>query len=140
MSTEPDPSLADIDALLRFLPTIEQPDFDPGRMHPAAAPGEEGHDAPYFEASPEMEELILALHQHGWVSDFDWSEWQTVAERYAKNPTLLKEAGLGTLRKLFTTHVQREKFCDGHLAEVARSGHLAALLRRLHEIRGGLQL
>jgi hypothetical protein len=87
-----------------------------------------------------MEGLIQALYQHGWVLDFDWSEWQPVAERYARDPHLLRDAGLGTLRKLFTTHVRRERFCDGHLAEIARSGHLQALLARLAEVRSGLSL
>ena len=63
-----------------------------------------------------------------------------MADRYLKNPTLLRDVGLGTLRKLFTTHVRKERFCDGHLAEILRSGHLAQLLRRLQEIRAGLQL
>ena len=139
MSQEQDPSLADIDALLHVLPAVDNPDFDPGRMNTIAEVGEH-KSGPQFEASPEMEALILTLHDRGWIADFDWSEWQPVAERYAKNPALLREAGLGTLRKLFTTHVNREKFCDGHLAEITKSGHLAQLLRRLSEIRGALQL
>ena len=119
MSQEPDPSLGDIDALLRFLPAAETPVFD---------------------RTGGLTELVQVLYDHGWVSEFDWSEWQPVAERYARNPALLRDIGLGTLRKLFTTHVRRDRFCEGHLAEIARSGHLLALLRRLHEIRGGLQL
>ena len=121
MSQQPDPSLGDIDAVLRFLPPS-------------------GSNAPVFAQAEDLTELVQVLYDHGWVSDFDWSEWQPVADRYARNPALLKDAGLGTLRKLFTTHVRRDQFCDGHLAEITRSGHLLALLRRLREIRGGLQL
>jgi hypothetical protein len=139
MNSEPDPSLDDIDAVLRFLPVIEAPGFYPGHLH--SAPTEDGAgSAPSFEGSLEFDQLIQALYDHHWVLDFDWSEWQPVADRYLKNPTLLRDVGLGTLRKLFTTHVRKERFCDGHLAEILRSGHLAQLLRRLQEIRAGLQL
>lgn len=94
---------------------------------------------PYFESSPELMALIQTLYDHNWIADdFDWPAWQPVAERYAKEPGLLDEADLGTLRKLFTTHVRKERFCDGHLAEVTRSGHLLALLQRLAQIRNQL--
>jgi hypothetical protein len=144
MSQDPDPSLHDIDAVLRFLPVVASPDFDPGRMHSGVSStsrsDEKTPTPPYFEASPELDGLIQTLYDHHFISNFDWSEWQPVAERYAREPSLLSGAGLGTLRKLFTTHVRRERFCDGHLAEVFKSGHLLALLRRLETIRAGLTL
>ncbi len=132
-----EPSLADIDALLRFLPAFEQPDVEVGDFEAGTA--EDGTPLPrHFAASPTLLEFLQALQDHNWVFEFDWSEWQPVAERYAKNAALLADAGLGTIRKILTTHVRREHFEDGHLAGVVRSGHIAAVLKRLAALRGEL--
>ena len=133
-----EPTLHDIDALLRFLPTFERPDFEPGGFEEGTA--EDGTPLPrHFAASPTLIEFMQALQDHNWVFEFDWSEWQPVAERYAKNDSLLDGAGLGTIRKILTTHVRREHFEDGHLLGVVRSGHVAAVLRRLSALRGDMQ-
>jgi hypothetical protein len=36
---------------------------------------------------------------------------------------------------LITIHVRKERFCEGHLPAVVKCGHMAALLRRLKELR-----
>lgn len=132
-----EPTLEDIDAILRFLPAFERPDFEAGGFEEGTA--EDGSKLPrHFAASPTLLEFMQALQDHNWVHEFDWTEWQPVAERYAKNEALLADAGLGTIRKILTTHVRREHFEDGHLLGVVRSGHAAAVLRRLRAIRGEL--
>ena len=40
--------------------------------------------------------------------------------------------------KLLTTHVRKERFCEGHLAAMFEDGHIVALLRRLKVIREGM--
>lgn len=132
-----EPSLDDIDAILRFLPAFDRPDCEVGDFEDGTA--EDGSPLPrHFAASPTLIEFLQALQDHSWVYEFDWTEWQPVAERYAKNDGLLADAGLGTIRKILTTHVRREHFEDGHLAGVVRSGHVAAVLRRLQALRGDL--
>ena len=42
---------------------------------------------------------------------------------------------LGTIRKLLTLHVQKERFAPGHLTRMVRRGHLAAVLKRLRALR-----
>ena len=132
-----EPGLADVDAILRFLPLLSAPGFDAGHFHPA-----ETHEGvtmpPMFGASPVLLDLIQALLDHHWVLEFDWTEWQPVAERYAHHPELLADAGIGTVRKILTTHVRKDHYVEGHLAEVVRSGHLVAVLRRLETLRAGL--
>lgn len=139
-SKEPDPSPEDIDAVLRFLPLLEEPGFDPGTMRAGTDHADGAVEAPKFVFNPALTEMIDALYAHHWISDFDWSEWEVVAERYVKNPGLLHDAGLGTIRKLFTTHVRMDRFSEGHLGEVARAGHLLAVLRRLKEVRTAMRL
>ena len=133
---ERDPSTDDIDAVLAFLPILEQPDFDPGVLR--GPPLHHDTEPVRFEASPPLIDFIKALYDHDFVSSFDWSEWQPVAQRYAGNPSLLAGAGLGTVRKLITTHVRKDHFRNGHIAEAIRSGQLLAVLRRLKDIRAAL--
>ena len=41
---------------------------------------------------------------------------------------------LTTCIKLIMASVRYERFCDGHLGEVIKSGHIAAILRRLEQL------
>ena len=138
MAKPPDePTLGDIDAVLHFLPLVEQSDFEPGVVHAAETLPDGTAQPARFEASPPLIELLDTLHRHHWISSFDWAEWQTVADRYVKEPALLAGAGVGTLRKLFTTHVQKDQFSPGHLLHVVEAGHLRALMHRLQQVRDG---
>ncbi len=52
------------------------------------------------------------------------------------DPDAVRSADLLTCRKLLTTHVRAYRFSEGHLAEVIKSGHIAAVLRRVAELIG----
>jgi len=41
---------------------------------------------------------------------------------------------LATCIKLITASLRYERFCDGHLGDVIKSGHIAAILRRLKQL------
>ena len=87
----------------------------------------------YDEAVVEFEQILYA---NDWVTPkFDWGEWQDVAEEYVDSPEKIKSADVVTVQKLLTTHVRKDRFCDGHLASMFENGHIVALLRRLKEIR-----
>jgi hypothetical protein len=47
---------------------------------------------------------------------------------------LVGRARLNTCIKLITASLRYERFCDGHLGEVIKSGHVAAILRRLKRL------
>ena len=51
------------------------------------------------------------------------------------DPAALAAADFDTVRRLLTLHVRADRFNAGHLGAVARSGHLAAVLRRLRALR-----
>ena len=141
--TQPDPSAEDIDAVLDFLPALEQPTVTRAAQPETLASGDNPDTAeipiekPWADASPALWDFVQALYDHHFVSEFefDWTEWQTVAERYVEHPELLSDVGLGTVRKLFTTHVRKEGFSEGHLSKMVRSGHITAILHRLGELR-----
>lgn len=85
--------------------------------------------------SSEVEEFQTALYDHKFIQSFDWGAWQEEAVRYLNDPHLLAEADLNACIKLLTTHVRKERFCEGHLASVIQSGHVFAILERLQQLR-----
>jgi hypothetical protein len=118
-----------IDAILPFLNRFSADGFVVGKMR--CDPGK----FPWYEFSNTVTEFQQCLYDNGWVTAFEWPEWQDVAKEYVDLPHKIEQADADTIRKLFTTHVRKERFCDGHLAEMFESGHIVALLRRLQEIR-----
>ena len=76
------------------------------------------------------------LYANDWVTpEVDWVQWQDVAVEYVGLQEKIDSADVLTLKKLFTTHVRKDRFCEGHLAAMFENGHIVALLRRLKEIR-----
>ena len=100
------------DALLSFLPEFE-----------SQAVG----------GTVDMSSFATACYEHGWVAQFDWTRWQDEAEQLVQCPDEIG-ASYETIRRLLTTHVRKDRFCEGHLEAVYRSGHTTAILRRLADI------
>ena len=119
-----------IDAILPFLDAFERMGFKCGEWPDACE-----SLIPHFTGSDPVEAFVQALYDHGWIEDFDWGEWQDTAAQYVDSPERLTAADSETIRKLLTTHVRKDHFCEGHLAGMFENGHIVALLRRLKEIR-----
>jgi len=60
---------------------------------------------------------------------------QDAAGKYVEHPEMIESADTTAIRKLLTTHVRKDQFCEGHLAAMFENGHIVALLRRLKAIR-----
>ena len=119
-----------IDAILPFLEQFEEAGFSVGTW-----PNELGVMS-YFNFNEVVLEFQQILYANDWVTPkVDWVEWQDVAEEYVDSPEKIKSADVVTVQKLFTTHVRKDRFCEGHLASMFENGHIVALLRRLKEIR-----
>jgi hypothetical protein len=58
----------------------------------------------------------------------------STAVKYVNDPDQIESADVEVLRKLLTTHVRQERFCEGYLAAMFENGHILALLRRLKQI------
>jgi len=119
--------LADLDAILAFLPTLSQHDFVFGEWKTPAG------QFPHYFFSPETLQFLKALDKL--IIVFDWPAWHEEAAHYMEQPAALAEADLLTLRKLITTHVRAERFNEGHLAAKYKNGHLAAILERLKKFQ-----
>lgn len=116
------------DAILRFQSVFEEANFQPGKL--VTRPG----NFPYWDYDNSVVKFIRALYSNGWIIDFNWPEWQQEAERFWNNPEMIEQADVDTIKKLLTTHVRKDRFCDGHMAQAIKNGHIVTILRRLKEL------
>ena len=137
------PATQETDRVLTFLPLFEDRSRRWYEVHKAttdeAAPIVDVADGKYLYDET-VHDFIAALQDGRFFMpfDFDWGEWQPIAERYVKEPKLLGEASMTTLRKLFTTGIRKEPFSTGHLARLIDGGHIVELLRRLKTLRASM--
>ncbi len=118
---------ADIDALLAYLPLFARPGWAPLRRW-AGGPDE----FPYPEYAPEVVEFFALTAQPCW-SDYHYDPQSAGA--VLEDDAAVRAAGLGQVRTLLTYCTRGERFSDGFWGESIRSGRVAALLRRLRELR-----
>jgi Family of unknown function (DUF6508) len=123
------PTKCQIDALLPYLDRFTAEGFSVGTWH---SPPEQ---IPWFEFSEPVSEFLQALYDGDWITPFDWGAWQETAREFVEHPRNVESADAETIQKLFTTHVRKERLCEGHLAAMFENGHIVALLRRLKAIR-----
>jgi uncharacterized protein DUF6508 len=128
-------SIEQIPAVIKFLPILESinpEDLERAVKSPELA--EDSLEVGRFEYHPAVYEFMRACDDHGLVQPFDWPAWTRQGRRYMSDPSLVASARLTTCIKLITASLRYERFCDGHLEEVIKSGHIAAVLRRLEQL------
>ena len=127
------PTKAALKQAIAFGAVFDDPDFSVGHLVPS-----EKHDGcftmGFFSCSDSCEEFIQMLYRNDFIIDFDWGSWIHRAQFYMDHPEALAKARLTTLVKLLTIHVRADRFNDGHLAVVFRSGHIREILRRMEVI------
>ncbi len=96
--------------------------------------GENMIDMPVLMYGPTIERLTKLVYEYGLVVNFDWGSWSEQAGRLVNDEAELTKADMVSIQKLLTCHFRKDRFCEGHLAFQHRSGHLAAVLRRLGAI------
>ena len=125
-------SIQDIDALLPFIEAFERDGFEFAKC--VTEPGVI-FTVGNYEYSREARDFQKTLYEHNWIAPFPWPEWTSTAVEYVNDPSRIESADVEVVRKLLTTHVRQERFCEGHLLAMFQHGHLTALLRRLRQIR-----
>jgi len=128
-------TLAQLDAILPFLAAFEAMGFQCGYCPQSEPDSPNAAIIPCFDESDPVESFMQALHDHDWITSFDWKSWQTNADALVADRGAIATANAETIRKLLTTHVRKDRTCEGHLARLFESGHISALLRRLQTIR-----
>lgn len=87
-----------------------------------------------LQLHPSRRRLLFGAIRQWWVDkNFDWTTWGN-ASKFVEAPEHVTVADESTIRKLFTTHLRQERFCEGHLAAMFENGHMVALLQRLREL------
>lgn len=128
------PTQADIDELLAFLPVFSAPDYAPVRQWHGGPAGEQKSLAPFPEYDDAVRAFIKVAHKDCWTDrTYDPSEVSLMLEE-ARG---IDQAGLSDLQRMLTFCVRGERFCDGHIGHMIESGRLVQILERLKEIADG---
>lgn len=111
-----------IERLLAFLPALEQ-----GPFHEEAGG--------YRRPNERLAAFGQALYETGIVFPFDWSSWARGDGEALVAGRSIETANLDDVRRAITTHVRADRFTEGHLLQVVEDGRMAALIRRLGQLR-----
>jgi uncharacterized protein DUF6508 len=125
-----------IEALVRFLPLLESPEFSAGEWRGGKADEAGVIQMPWFELSADARAFIAELGRYGWVYVFDWRAWEDEAKRLI-DAGGVEVADLDNIRRLYTTLVRSDRFTEGQLAWAFESGLIVRILRRLRELDAG---
>jgi hypothetical protein len=122
-----------LEALVRFLPTFERPDFKAGewRGGEEIEPGVLSMPAVHY--SDTVTAFIDTIYKHDCVSaDLDWPKWAQSSEaaRLRDDETVLDGATSEQLRRLLTVCIRQDRFSEGALLESFHSGLIVRILRR----------
>jgi len=87
---------------------------------------------PWCEFSSTFRSLMHELYESGYVlRDFDWPNWQDEAVKYVDGTKKIDSTDFDICCRLITTHLRKERFCEGHLLGMLKCGHFIALLKRV---------
>lgn len=128
-----------LEALAKFLPAMEAPDFYAGRI--TADSTQNGvRQMPHAHHAPITIQFHQAAYENGWVlRDFDWMEWVSSEEAQSllASEEAIGRASASQLMKLVTVHVRSERFSEGALLRAFESGLILAIVRRAQGLASG---
>lgn len=134
--SEPDALITQqrIDELLRFLPAFELPGPETEANWRGAdqKPTDGVFVMPYPTYPPVVREFFALAGQECWN---DPSYNQSAVGDQVGNDNAIAAASLSQIRSMLTFCVRGERFCDGHWAEMVKTGRIGAILRRLKALR-----
>jgi hypothetical protein len=89
---------------------------------------------PILDYSDEIDNFMKDFYDTKFWYNFKWSEWEEGRE-YIKNPELISELDITTLRMLLTSIMRAERFSDGVLLDNIENGVIKNILFKLKEIK-----
>jgi hypothetical protein len=132
------PTAAQIGGVVAFLPRLEGIAKDEfGHWETPPQRNDNTIELGNLEYHPAVDAFVRACYDNEFVQSFDWVAWSDEAQRYLDDSSLISSADLATCIKLITTHLRKERFSEGHLEAMLRSGHIVAILRRLRQLAEG---
>jgi len=126
-----------LECVTRFLDALSSADKRLFTVHPGGETEVDGvPHIGWVEYGETVIQFIEAVYDlAGVIPDgFNWVAWQSEAARYFDDPARLDAADIATCAQLLFVHVRKDRFCEGHLAAMLETGHIAAILRRLKEL------
>lgn len=128
-----EPTIADFDELLGYLPLLYASGFKPISRWGG---GNKTNEGVFIMPWPEYEELVDkffgAAAQECWA-DYDYTS-KNIGE-VIRDPERVACATLQELKTMLTWCVRGERFCDGHWGAVIEDGCVRNVLQRLRELR-----
>jgi hypothetical protein len=111
-----------IDELLRFLP-----------WHGGAGDLHDGKLVlPYPSYPPVVKDFFALASQECWR---DYGYEPAAAAALVQDDGAIAGASLDQIKTMLTSCVRGERFCDGHWETMIKEGRIAAILRRLEQLR-----
>lgn len=128
-------------AMAAFLPLLDDPAFEAGRIHESEQLGDTTWSFPWAELGETASRFVTMAHEHEWVTPFDWMEWAGTEEarRLRGDPDAVASADIDQLRRLVTMCVRRDRFCEGALLGDFQSGLITRIVRRAAELHAALE-
>lgn len=124
--------------VLAWLPTLTDPDFDPGPGPELTADADGHHHVRSGGLSETARAFVAELYDAEVVAGFDWSAWMAAyGRRLASDPSALAAASLEDCRRLLVAHVRGDRFIEGHLGSALRDGQVQAILTRVDRLWNG---
>ena len=122
-----------MDELLRFLPVFENPDREYVKDWGGGEMTSDGAiTVPYPIYCDDVLEFFTLAGQAHWA---DYGYKPREAHAMLNDDDVISSASLDQIKTMLTYCVRGERFADGHWAHMLESGRVAALLRRLAELR-----
>ena len=119
--------------VLTFLPFVRDINQSAGQVLGSERHGEIV-SMPYASLSERATEFVDACYQANLVQSFDWTAWAEKNAALAHEGKGLESADLDCIIRLVTAHLRADRFVEGHLLEVLKSGLMRRILERLQEI------
>ncbi|MFI5297240.1 MAG: DUF6508 domain-containing protein [Polyangiales bacterium] len=124
----PRPNREDLLAVTAYADVFDAKGFSAGKYDTKSG------GLPTFDLSPQVGALVNDIYARRILFSFNWPSWAEEGRRLEGDDQALARADVLTLRKLLTMHVRADRFSDGHVAGLVRSGQMSRLLRRLGEL------
>jgi hypothetical protein len=122
-----------IDELLRFQPVMSNPGPGTEPEWKGLDPRPDGVITIPYPVYPPVVEEFFAVARQGWWCDYDYAPER--AGELVRDDAAVASASLAEIRTMLTFCARGERFCDGHWGSMIREGRIAAILRRLGQLR-----